>query len=96
MGNWSHQWGGIVESKGSLSAVALEAWKTNVARNAKLPAPDFARWLCPLLILAAIIRTIKWKNKYLCNDWEKPISLAPMRNNAQLLMSYHKSALCIF
>lgn len=48
-----HQGGGIVESKGPLSAMALEAWKINVARmleNAKVPAPDFATWLCPFLI----------------------------------------------
>ena len=73
--------------------VVLEAWEANVARmlgSAKLPAPDFARWLCPLLISTAIIRMIKWKNKYLCNEWEKPISFAPMRNNAELLASYNK------
>lgn len=71
MGNWCHPWGAIVESKGLLSAMVPEAQKTNVARmlaNTKLPAPDFARWLYPLLTSVAIVRMIKWKNKYLCND----------------------------
>ena len=84
-----------MESKGPLSAVVLKAWKMKVARmlgNARLPAPDFARWICPLLISAAIVRMIKWKNKYLCNDWEKPISFAPMRNNAEFCLSYNKLA----
>lgn len=70
-----------------------EPQKTSVARifvNTKLPAPDFARWLYLLLTSAAIIRMIKWKNKYMCNDWEKPINFAPVRNSVEPLMSEKK------
>lgn len=46
---------------------ALEASGAWILENQKPPAPAFARWLCPLLISAAAMRRIKWKNKYLCN-----------------------------
>lgn len=91
--------GATVESKGLLLAMVPEAQQTSVARifvNTKLPAPDFARWLYLLLTSAAIIRMIKWKNKYMCNDWEKPINFAPVRNSAEPLMSEKKLALSTY
>lgn len=55
---------------GFLWAIILKALDVSgawVLENPKPPTPAFARWLCPLLISAAAMRRIKWKNKYLCN-----------------------------
>lgn len=98
MGNLCHQLGGIVERKGALLAIMLRLRKSMRVGCWEMQGfcSRFTRWLCPLLISAAIIRMIKWKNKYLCNDWEKPISFAPMRNNAELCISYNKLALSTY
>lgn len=52
-----------------------------------VPANAFARLLCPFPNSNCNYRDDKIENKYICSSWEKPISFAPVRNNAELLVS---------
>lgn len=50
-----------------------------------VPANAFTRLLCPSPNSNCNYRHDKMENKYICSSWEKPISFAPVRNNAELL-----------
>lgn len=52
-----------------------------------VPANAFTRLLCPSPNSNCNYRHDKMENKYICSSWEKPISFAPVRNNAELLVS---------
>lgn len=51
-----------------------------------IPATAFTRSLCPFPNSNCNYRDDKMENKYICTGWEKPISFAPVRNNAELLV----------
>lgn len=51
-----------------------------------VPATAFTRLLCPFPNSNCNYRDDKMENKYICSSWEKPISFAPVRNNAELLV----------